>query len=425
MIEATDSTDTAIDRTATIALDKQAATPSGDSAGDTLDFEFVVTNTGNVTLDPILVEDTTVGDVTCPVTTLAPGETTVCLAVYSFTQADVDAGHLANTALVTGTPPTGISEATATDSTDTPIQSGPTITLDKQAGAPTGNPINVRAGSSIDYTFVVTNTGNVTLNPVSVEDPLLAAVPCPQTELAPTATMTCEATYTITQADVDAGLVLNNATAFGTAPDGEGVRAFANTSTTIPSDPAITLDKQAGTPTGNTAGSSIDYGFVVTNAGNVTLDSIVIDDPKIGVVSCPVVVLAPDESTTCEATYVLTQADVDAGHVANSAITRGTPPTGAVVSATDSTDTTIPAAPALELEKVAGNPTGNTAGSTITYSFTVTNSGNVTLDPVSVDDPLAGPVACLATVLAPAATTSCSATYTVDAGGCRRGDRAQ
>ena len=50
----------------------------------------------------------------------------------------MDAGHVANTATVTGTDPTG-TDVTATDSTDTPIAAGPAITLDKVAGAPTGN----------------------------------------------------------------------------------------------------------------------------------------------------------------------------------------------------------------------------------------------------------------------------------------------
>ena len=53
-------------------------------------------------------------------------------------------------------PPAG-APVTATDTTDSPVVAGPSITLDKAAGAPSGN----MAGSTIAYTFVVTNTGNV------------------------------------------------------------------------------------------------------------------------------------------------------------------------------------------------------------------------------------------------------------------------
>ena len=130
------------------------------AAGQPVTYSFLVRNTGNVTLDGVVVSDPLPGlsAVTCPVATLAPGATTTCTASYTLTQADVDSGHVANTATVTGTPPVG-ADVTATDSTDTPIAAGPAVTLDKVAGAPTGN----AAGDTIDYTFLVTNTGNVTL----------------------------------------------------------------------------------------------------------------------------------------------------------------------------------------------------------------------------------------------------------------------
>ena len=67
--------------------------------------------------------------------------------------------------------------------------------------------------------------------------------------------------------------------------------ATDTTTTPITPAPAISLDKQAGVPTGNAAGDTIDYSFVVTNTGNVTLTGIVIDDPLVGAVSCPVTIV--------------------------------------------------------------------------------------------------------------------------------------
>ncbi|MEZ5191687.1 MAG: hypothetical protein R2734_03660 [Nocardioides sp.] len=85
--------------------------------------------------------------------------------------------------------------------------------------------------------------------------------------------------------------------------------ATDSTSTPIPPDPSLTLDKQAGTPTGNAAGDTIDYTFVVTNTGNVTLDPVTVDDLTVGPVSCPAGPLAPGDSVTCgPVTYTLTQA---------------------------------------------------------------------------------------------------------------------
>ncbi len=389
---ATDTTSTAVTRSSTMTLDKQAGTPSGSTVGSTIGYSFVVTNTGNVTVTSLGVTDAKVGTVSCPVTVLAPGASTTCTATYTLTQTDVDAGHVANTATVTATPPTGVTPPSETDSTDTPISAGPAITVDKQAGVPSG----ATAGSTIDYTFLVTNTGNVTLDPISVTDAKVGTVSCPVTVLAPGASTTCTATYTLTQADVDAGEVVNTATASGTPPTGPPTTGEDTVTTPIPAAPVITVDKQAGVPTGATAGSTIDYSFLVTNTGNVTLDSISIADLKTGPVSCPVTVLAPGESTTCTATYTLTQADVDAGHVANTATVTGTPPvtpgnpTPTPVTATDSTDTPITAGPVITLDKQAGVPTGATAGSTIDYTFLVTNTGNVTLDPISVSDAKVG-----------------------------------
>jgi len=408
VLTATDSTTTPIVPAPAITLDKQAGTPSGNTAGSTIDYTFVVANTGNVTLTTVAVNDPTAGPVTCPVTSLLPGATVTCTATYPLTQADVDAGHVANTATASGTPPSG-DPVTATDSTDTSIVPAPSLTVDKQAGTPSGN----TAGSTIDYTFTVQNTGNVTLSAISVDDPLVGSVTCPAGTLAPGASVTCSATYPLTQADVDAGHVANTATASGTPPTGPAVTGTDSTDSPITAGPALTLVKQAGTPSGNTAGSTIVYSFVVTNTGNVTLTAVGVMDPQVGAVSCPVTTLAPNASTTCTATYPLTQADVDAGQVVNTATASGTPPVGAPVSGTDTVTTPIDQAPAVSLLKQAGAPSGNTAGSTIVYSFVVTNTGNVTLDPVSVDDPLAGPVTCPVTTLAPTASTTCTATYTL------------
>jgi len=58
------------------------------------------------------------------------------------------------------------------------------------------------------------------------------------------------------------------------------------------------------------------------------------------------------------------------------------------------------------------------AGTPVTFSFAVTNTGNATLTGVHISDPLPGlstPV-CLATTLAPAASTTCTASYTTTAG---------
>ncbi len=162
---------------------------------------------------------------------------------------------------------------------------------------------------------------------------------------------------------MDAGEVVNLATASGTAPDGSDVTATDTTTTSIAAAPSLVLDKRADAPTGHVAGSTIDYTFVATNTGNVTLDPVAISDPRVGL-SCPDTTLLPGAATVCTATYSLTQADVDSGHFANTATATGTPPIGAAVTASDDTDTPIEGTPGISLDKTAGIPTGSVAGST-------------------------------------------------------------
>ena len=66
-------------------------------------------------------------------------------------------------------------------------------------------------GSTVTYSYVVTNTGNVTLTNVTITDPLsgLSALVCDPTgtvNLAPGDELKCTATYTTDQGDIDAGL---------------------------------------------------------------------------------------------------------------------------------------------------------------------------------------------------------------------------
>ena len=79
--------------------------------------------------------------------------------------------------------------------------------------APTGR---ADAGDRIDYTLTASNSGNTTLTGVTVSDPKLGALACtpPQpATLLPGQQISCTGSYTLTQADLDAGTVHNVATA--------------------------------------------------------------------------------------------------------------------------------------------------------------------------------------------------------------------
>jgi uncharacterized repeat protein (TIGR01451 family) len=217
------------------------------------------------------------------------------------------------------------------------------LSLDKSGTGP--DPL--LAGSTITYTFLVTNTGDVTLTNVGVSDPLpgLSTVTCPGTVLTAGASMTCSATYTVTVGDVIAGFLQNTATATGQPPAGPAVTA--QDSATLPPSQirAITLDKTVTVPASPAAGQTITYDFLVTNTGNVPLTNITITDPLSGLsaIACPQTSLAPSANMTCTATYDLTQADLNAGTLSNTATVSGDPPSGLAVTATDGATATLSA----------------------------------------------------------------------------------
>ena len=97
--------------TTTLALDKTATPSTYGAVGEVTNYDYVLTNNGNVTISqPYSVTDDKVG-VTCPAdpVILAPGAMVTCTASHTITQADLDAGEIVNlaTATVYDTPQPG------------------------------------------------------------------------------------------------------------------------------------------------------------------------------------------------------------------------------------------------------------------------------------------------------------------------------
>ncbi len=157
-------------------------------------------------------------------------------------------------------------------------------------------------------------------------------------------------------------------------------------SVAITTSPAISIDKTA--PAGSyTVGQTITYSFLVKNEGNVTLHGITVTDPLAGLsaISGYATTLVPGASTTGTATYVVTQANVDAGSIVNTATVQGTPPVGGPVGDTDTNTVPFTQTPALAISKT-GDVGPVTIGGHVNYTIVVSNVGNVTLHGVVVDD---------------------------------------
>ncbi|MFZ5965375.1 DUF7507 domain-containing protein [Thalassococcus sp. BH17M4-6] len=383
--------------TLSIALDKSAITADFDAVGDTIQYEFEITNTGQVTFPAApKINDTLTGGATCPTGAVAPGASITCSATYDIMQADLDAGEVLNTASVDIT--VGALSDSATDDATVPAVRTLGLTLDKRLAAASATSY-ATVDDELTYDYVLTNTGNVTLLTPTVTDDLVD-VTCAATEIAPGTSVTCVSDpYVVDQGDLDDGSVTNTATAAATAsgPAAEAV-ASAPDSVTVNAQqrPALSLDKVAPSVTAldYVEGNTVTYTYTVENTGNVTItqaltgaSQITITDDKVGTFDCGPTPLAVGDTLVCTADYELTLADITAGQVTNVATAQA----GPVQSPSDSAQIAPVFVPALSLQKNAVTASVSATSDTISYEFVVTNSGNAPINratqPITINDP--------------------------------------
>jgi uncharacterized repeat protein (TIGR01451 family) len=429
-----------------LTLEKTGDVDPGDTleVGQAITYTFTVENTGNIDLENVTVTDDMPGlSAITPavVESLPEGESTTFTATYTVTQEDVDNGTLENTATATADPPEGYTGAppSATDSVVLPPAQEPGLGIVKTSDVEEGEVPAV--GDIITYTFVVENTGNVTLTNVTVTDALVGLSPIEPASvetLAPGATAEFTATYEVTQADVDNGQIANSATATGTPPAGcidcpPPVSPPGEIVIEFPQEPGIAVEKTADPTADLVVGDIVTYTFTVENTGNLTLYDVTVSDALTGLSAidpASVATLAPGATAEFTATYEVTQADVDAGSIVNSATATGSPPATCFdcvppVSPPSGVTITLPQDPGMTFEKTADTTDPVAAGDVITYTFEVVNTGNVTLNDVTITDTLAGLVWVTGPNLgdiAPDGTATGSATYTVTADDVAAGD---
>ena len=231
-------------------------------------------------------------------------------------------------------------------------------------------------------------------------------------------TVTATATYKITETDIANGSFVNTVKV-----EFEGGKSFENTDTVITVDPvrSYTLTKKSSESTHENgmfkAGETIHYTLTVTNTGNQTLENVEITDTlnAAGTISniqgadskqdgkvtiFTISSLAPKAEATIIYDYVVQEAD-KGNTISNAAV--GTPanpedPDGEKPG--DNTDNPVEN-PKLEVRKdivsitAADGTQKDKAGKAdlndiITYSVTVTNTGNMKLTNVKITDSLEG-----------------------------------
>ena len=439
------------------------------NAGDTITYQITVKNEGNTTYEKVTVRDAMMtGSVTIQVnkneaatqeldgtyTTgeLKPGDVVTLTYTYTTKESDAENG-VKNTAVAfTGDTP---SENDPKDSTETFVNN-PDVGISKTVSGMTGSSNTAVEGDTLTYTITVRNKGNTKVNAVISDDMWtygkvseIKVDGTKQTLSSGTYTVQglekekiCTITYTyeVTAEDVENGVIQNAATADIDGDEYPDAKIEIETET---GEPSLSVNKTADKAAVK-VGDTITYTVEVKNNGAAKLDSVVVSDPMMtgtitvtynGVSSTATPVENVDGSYTVSGlekgefvTITYTAKAQTVGQLTNT-VTVTSDQIDEPVQDTTTTTVTEADAPSMSINKEANKTTAQ-VGDTVTYTITVTNTGNVALNNVTVTDTFTGVGTLTFTgysavnngdgtytitigTLAEGATASITATYTV------------
>ncbi|MBO0340843.1 gliding motility-associated C-terminal domain-containing protein [Flagellimonas profundi] len=402
----------------------------------------------NVVLNDPLLGGDIVGPVSGDVnnnTFLDPGEIWIYSWIYLITNADISNGEVVNQATVTadvqGQP--GVTVQDLSD--DNSIAEDDSTVIDLSSCQPriavvkTGYAIaGFEAGPGCDlilYEFTVTNEGPEILENVVLNDPLLGGdIPGPAAGddnndgfLDLNETWVYSASYNTLQGDIDNGFVENQATVTADVQGlpGATVQDLSDDNSILEDDPTVIIlsscePRIAVVKTGD-ALEGVDggpgcnlilYEFTVTNEGPEILENVVLNDPLLGGdIPGPAAgddnndgFLDLDETWVYSASYNTLQSDMNNGFVENQATVtadvQGQP--GVTVQDLSDDNSILEDDPTIvDLSFCPGeggigiiktgtliNTNGDLCEDSIRYIFSVTNTGDVDLDNVIIEDEL-------------------------------------
>jgi hypothetical protein len=334
-----------------LTLDKQTTTANFGNAGDTVAYQYVVTNNGPLPFratQNIQINDDKIGIINCPALPaagVAVGATFTCTANYTVTAADATAGFVTNTATAgigTGTQAFAARLQSNADAvtvrrraivgvqkTTTGGFGGPHQFTATNLTAPIANISTTAAGVATPATptlVPVTTSGTaVQINETANPNWVIGSVTCNDSNTAVSGNTNPVATGTALSITIPPARIVN------------GARITCRF-TNAQANPQLTIDKQASTPGPVVEGQVITYTFFVTNTGNVPINTVqAIENAFNGTGPAPVPgsetlttdavptgnstdatanngvwsVLAPGDVVRFSANYTVEQADID------------------------------------------------------------------------------------------------------------------
>lgn len=156
-----------------------------------------------------------------------------------------------------------------------------------------------------------------------------------------------------------------------------------------PPIPGVTIMKNCSPAGPHEVGDIVNYTFEVCNTGGENLVNVTVGDSVFGAIGT-IASLAQGACQTLTYAHTVTLADLTTGNITNTAtVTAQGDVSGDTASNTDNHTTPVVQtdAPGITLEKSCDPVGPYSLGQTVTYSFLVTNTGNVALTGVAVTDP--------------------------------------
>jgi len=371
---------------------RKVADPTVILAGENVVYTYEVENTGDVVLTDVMLFDDQLGPITLDVNELDPGE-----IAYGTANADIDV-DTTNVADATGFDPLGRQVSARTTAFVDVVH--PAIEIDKSV-----DPMLVAYDGTVEYTYVVHNSGDVALYDVSVDDDILGHID------------------TIDFLDVDESVTLgpvswdldadttNVVDAVGADFWGHEVQASDEAFVDV-LHPQIGLTKMAD-PTVLHSGDPVTYTYVVSNPGDTPLWGLTLMDDQLGDLTSllPATFLGAGESMIVETTVPI---DDDTTNVADVTGFYGEPDSDFGGEVTDSATASVDVIhPDMVVRKVA-DPTLILAGELVTYTYEVENTGDVVLTAVQLVDDQLGPITLDATELDPGEIAHGTATANIE-----------
>nr|BFE51507.1 hypothetical protein GCM10017745_49340 [Saccharothrix mutabilis subsp. capreolus] len=260
----------------------------------------------------------------------------------------------------------------------------------------TVDPPVVHEGDTVTFTITVTNASGLAVDNITVAD---ASTPSCDADVGTlqggeSTTYTC--TTTAPSDDFTNAVIANGTDQFGEELAG------ADTVDVDVIHPAVEITKTVSPATAQ-EGDPVTYTITVTNTGDVDLTTVQVSDPQLAVCDrqFPTLAVAAVETYTCDST-------APAADLTNTATVTGTDPLGLQV--TDTASATLDVVTMAFTMAKSASTTNAAAGEVVTYTLTVTNTGDTALQGVVVTDDLTGVVD--DATFGSATTTTGTATFT-------------